>query len=122
MARPFQYLIPSTAALWLASPVAAQDGSAESMIACEEKASSQYISIALCPEDVTGVQLGASGAIICGQRLPCGVWFWTDATDMPEEAPDNHNGLTQDQITSALAVWVQEQGLLITIEELTRQE
>ena len=88
---------------------------------CEERDSSEFISVALCPEGISQEDLGKSGKEICGERLPCGVWFWTDPNDMPAKAPDNHDGLTQEQITSAIAVWVGEKDMLISIEELSRQ-
>lgn len=85
---------------------------------CEARDSSAVISVALCPEGLTKEDLSAAGTAICDKRLPCGVWFWTDEANMPSEAPDNHDGLTQEQITSALAVWVAEKNSLISIADL----
>lgn len=88
---------------------------------CEAQDSSTFISVALCPEGISQEGMGKSGMEICGERLPCGVWFWTDQDKMPDKAPVNHDGLTQEQITSAIAVWVGEENVLISIEELMRE-
>jgi len=102
--------------LFCASPVLAQSDDAGKT--CEATSSTEFISIALCPEGMTEEELKVAGTEICDNRLPCGVWFWTNPDDMPEEAPENHDGLTQPQVTSALAVWVGEKGMIIKIEKL----
>ena len=99
---------------------AATSASAQDENQCEAQDSSDIISIALCPEGLSQEELGQAGAEICGDRLPCGVWFWTDPADIPAEAPDNHDGLTKEQITSAHAVYVGEDKMLINIEELAK--
>ncbi|WP_299847930.1 hypothetical protein [uncultured Roseovarius sp.] len=105
----------SVLAMAAATTVAAQE---EGL--CEVRDSSDIISVALCPEGLSQEDLGKAGAEICGERLPCGVWFWTNPDDAPAEAPDNHDGLTKEQVTTATAVYVGEDKMLINIEELAK--
>lgn len=97
-------------------PVSAQD--AETL--CEERGASAVIHLALCREAASDEALIAEGQRICGDDLPCGVWFWLDAADIPAEAPENHDGLTQAQVTSAMGVFAAEQETFIRIERETR--
>ena len=82
---------------------------------CDVRDASAVISLALCEEGLSEAALSAEGKAICDGRMPCGVWFWTDAADMPATAPANHDGLTQAEVTSSLGVWVGEQEQLVTI-------
>lgn len=83
---------------------------------CEPVDQSAVISIALCsavPPDNDAFR--SEGERICQGLVPCGVWFWSDAADMPATAPDNHDGLTPPEVASALGVWVEEQGIFVSI-------
>lgn len=82
---------------------------------CSEHAASGVIHIAICGEDADDAVLVAEGQRFCGTKLPCGVWFWIDVADAPSVAPENHDGLTQSQVTSAIGVYVAEQEMLIRI-------
>ncbi|MGD7428556.1 hypothetical protein [Ralstonia pseudosolanacearum] len=107
-------LLPVTSilALLAVSPLGAQD--TEHL--CQEQAASAYIHIAICSDKMPDEQMAAEGRRICAADLPCGTWFWLSAQDAPSEAPENHDGLTQAQVTSSLGVWVAEQEMFITIE------
>ena len=95
---------------------------AQAVSLCEKKDGNKVIAIALCPTGLSHAELIDEGTAICYGRVPCGVWFWTDEANMPETAPQNHDGLTKEQITSALAVWVAEKGSLIEIGSLKNSE
>ena len=69
----------------------------------------------LTPEGLDQAALAEAGKAACGETKPCGAWFWTDAANAPETAPDNHDGLNQAQVTSSLGVWVNEDQQLISI-------
>lgn len=90
---------------------------------CTVQDASEFIRIAVCEDPSYGEEeFVAAGRAACGERLPCGTWIWRDAENAPEKAPDNHDGLTQAQITSAQAVWVAEKGSLISIADIKNSE
>lgn len=96
----------------------AQTANADEVIdhQCTQSSSTDVISIVICPEDVSMEEMVAAGRSFCDGRLPCGAWVWSDASMAPEEAPENHDGLTQEQVTSSKGVWVAEQEQFISIE------
>ncbi len=102
------------AALFVTSLAAQETGAGQ----CEQKAASEVISIVICPEDLSLEQLAGAGKTFCDKRLPCGAWIWSDQASAPEEAPENHDGLTKAQVTSAVGVWVAEQNQFISIEKV----
>lgn len=95
-------------------PLAAQD--ADTL--CQERSASEIIHVAVCREAASDVDLAAEGRRICADDLPCGVWFWLDEADIPAEPPENHDGLTQAQITSSMGVFAAEQDMFIRIERV----
>ena len=95
----------------LAAPALAQEAAG----ACTIKAQSATIALVICPEGLDQIALAEAGKAACGETRPCGAWFWTDAAKAPETAPDNHDGLNQEQVTSSLGVWVNEDQQLISI-------
>lgn len=105
----------TAAALVLASTAMAGAQSAED---CTVRDSSEWISVVICPAGLTLEQLREAGTAACGDRLPCGAWIWADADAAPEAAPENHDGLTQDQVAAASGVWVAEDQTLIQIEKV----
>ncbi|MEO3413664.1 hypothetical protein AAFO92_03280 [Roseovarius sp. CAU 1744] len=87
--------------------------------ACSVTDASEFIRAVVCDDPAYGQEeFIAAGRAACGEALPCGAWIWRDAADAPEEAPDNHDGLTQDEVTSASGVWVAEQKNFISIEKV----
>lgn len=99
----------------LATSTAAQDTGATQ---CTQSAASDIISVVICPAGLDDVELAEAGKTFCAERLPCGAWIWTNAADAPETAPENHDGLTQAQVTSSVGVWVAEQEQFISIEKV----
>ncbi|MEQ3711197.1 MAG: hypothetical protein ABNH38_20870 [Tateyamaria sp.] len=83
---------------------------------CAERSASEFIHVAVCDERLPDEVLAAEGQRICGEKLPCGVWFWQVASDAPDVAPDNHDGLTQAELASSQGVWVGERSIFIRIE------
>jgi hypothetical protein len=86
--------------------------------ACEMKGQNGMVTLVLCPAGLSPEAIAEEGKRICGDTMPCGAWVWTDAADVPAEAPDSHEKLTQAQITSAVAVWMNETGQLVVLEKV----
>lgn len=85
---------------------------------CSERAASKIVRIAICTGDAEDSILVGEGERLCDGALPCGVWFYLSEELAPTEAPSNHDGLTQGQVTNALGVYVAERGILIRIDEV----
>lgn len=93
-------------------PASAQDAVQGACTAVDE---SRLIVVVLCPDGLGQADWAAAGRFFCGDRQVCGAWVWADPDAVPATAPDNHDGLTQAQITSALGVWVAEQQSFVAI-------
>lgn len=87
---------------------------------CEVTSSSTVIRVAVCDRTGTDAQLAVIGKAACAGVVPCGVWFWTDAADAPATAPENHDGLTQVEVTSSLGVFVAEQDMFVRIDKVAK--
>jgi hypothetical protein len=111
--KPICRLLPAAtlAAALAPPPLAAQDAAH----LCEEQAASAVIHIAICSEAAGDEVLAEEGRRICGEDLPCGTWFWLSAGDAPSDAPENHDGLTPDQVRSAMGVYVADDDMLVRI-------
>ena len=102
----------------LANFSVAQEASDTLDALCEQRDSSEFIRIAVCNTNGSDADFADEGQRLCGEQLPCGVWFWLDGEAAPAEAPFNHDGLDQAEITSAVGVWVAEKATFIRIEAL----
>lgn len=101
----------------LGAAAGAQDAApAELPGGCAVRDASRIVSVVICPAalDQTGIVAAARAA--CADRAVCGAWVWTDAEAAPAAAPENHDGLTEAEVTSALGVWVAEQQSFIAID------
>ncbi|MEM8775691.1 MAG: hypothetical protein AAGF53_11700 [Pseudomonadota bacterium] len=85
---------------------------------CEMTSENGFIRIVICTaSDATQETYINAGRAACGEDLPCGAWIWNDAALAPKNAPSNHDGLTQAEITSSKGVWVAENKSFITIDQ-----
>lgn len=132
--------IPSTraglsiAALLLAAaaPLAAQtatkdpDAAATTQTALDEAAARAtetctwshgggQLAAALCQPGLAPEIWAAAGRAACDGHDLCAAWIYDDAAAQPDPVPGSFDGLTQDNVTSALAVWVHEDAMLVTI-------
>ena len=85
---------------------------------CKVADRSEIIAILICDAGLSEAALSAAGKTACEGHRPCGVWFYDDAAAMPKKAPQNHDGLTQDQVTRALAVWDNDREVLVSISRV----
>ena len=112
-----RFLLSAVAAMW-AMPGAAQTTDIPAMPeACTITSSSQFIRLVHCSQDLSNETYADAGKAACAKQMPCGTWIWRNREDMPEEAPSNHDGLTQAQVTSAVGVWVAEDQSLVLISK-----
>jgi hypothetical protein len=73
------------------------------------------VAVVICPPGLKQSDWRDAGVEACGTRKPCGAWIWDDAEKAPDKAPPAHDKLAKDQITSAVAIWINEQSKLITL-------
>lgn len=82
---------------------------------CEEKGTNGMVTMLACPEGLETEVLVKEGQAACGERMPCGAWVWSDPEFIPAEAPDAHDKLPQESVRNAIAIWVNEDGKLISL-------
>lgn len=112
-------LLRATGAAALAAmtlPATAQDATMPA--GCEVRDQSAVIRVLVCTEPLDQDGLAAAGRAACGATLPCGAWVWPDAALAPLTAPANHDGLTPAQIVASLGVWVAEEEMFISIDQV----
>ena len=85
--------------------------------ACEERGTNGMVTLVLCPQGLDTAAWKDAGVAACGMRKPCGAWIWDDVKNMPALAPDSHDKLSKAQVSSAVAIWVNEKQELITLEK-----
>lgn len=82
---------------------------------CKVISESNWIRLIHCPEGLEDAEYAMAGRAACGDKVACGAWIWTRLSDIPVTAPENHDGLTQAQVTSAVGVWDAQNEQLIRI-------
>lgn len=103
-----------------ASSCLAQDApkpDADYVARCEMKGHNGMVTFVLCPEVLSSEDFRNEGIVACEGRMPCGAWFWTDAALVAEDVPDSHDKLSQEQVTSAAAIWVNETERLVVLNK-----
>ena len=86
---------------------------------CAMTSQSKIIRIVICEDvSISQISLADVGKEACAEALPCGAWIWHDRQAAPTIAPENHDGLSQAQVTSARAIWVAEQENLVEISKV----
>ncbi|MEO0568008.1 MAG: hypothetical protein AAF066_09765 [Pseudomonadota bacterium] len=106
--------------LIFAGPVFAQTVSNPEMPdGCALHGENGFVRLVVCSDpNASEETLVDAGKSACGEDLPCGAWIWSDAALLPQVAPSNHDGLTQEQITSSRGVWVAENSSFVSIEQV----
>lgn len=68
------------------------------------------------------IALKKAGVDACFGKAPCIAWIWDDAANAPEKAPPLSDGLTPEQVQSAVAIWVNDAGQMMTISKQKKSE
>ena len=115
-------LVPALLAL-CAAPLAAQTAAdlaptPEDLRAsevCEWSHTGGQLAAVLCQPGQDQAVWAAAGRGACAGHALCAAWIYEDPAALPDPMPDTFEGLTQQNVTSAVAVWSEEDALLITI-------
>lgn len=111
-----------------AAPLAAQTApeatpeDARAAEVCEWSHTGGQLATALCEPGLEQEIWAAAGRAACAGHALCAAWIYDDPAALPDPMPDTFDGLTQQDVTSALAVWVQEDDMLITIAPASTAE
>ena len=103
----------ATPALDEVSPRAQNTSGVEKL--CTRNGPKGILNVAVCKPGLTTKQQATSAAAICEEQLACIVWLWDDAGKAPSAPPENSQDLTQEQINSAIGVWIHNSKKLITL-------
>jgi len=93
------------------NPVQAQDSK------CSVRDRNDYTIVVICPEGLDQTSWRDAGAKACGSLMPCAAWIWVDPEVAPKTAPSSPKMFSQTQVTSTVAIWVNEKKYLITISK-----
>ena len=116
---------------WIVLPAAAQDTQetapdadqpaveevASGPADCTVRDTTGMITLVICPEGLRAADLQLAGQAACDGREPCLAWIWDDPELAPEVAPETSEGLGGEALAAALAVWVQDDRQLISMEQ-----
>lgn len=115
-------LLAAALAALCAGPLAAQDAPADTAAddaraaeACTWSHGGGQLASALCEPGLEPAVWAAAGRAACEGHALCAAWIYDDADARPDPIPESFDDLTQANVTSALAVWVHEDDLLVTI-------
>jgi hypothetical protein len=103
-------------ALSASLPAAAQEA-APDPADCTVRDSTGMITLVVCPEGLGTADLQIAGEAACDGREPCAAWIWDNPEVVPETAPATSEELGGEALAAALAVWVQDERQLISMEQ-----
>jgi len=82
---------------------------------CLVRDQNELVTVVICPTGLSQLEWHDAGVAACGARKPCAAWIWDDPEKAPEVAPPTPTELSREEITDAVAIWVNETANLITI-------
>jgi len=82
---------------------------------CLVRDHNELVTVVICPTGLSQLEWHDAGVAACGARKPCAAWIWDDPEKAPEVAPPTPTELSREEITDAVAIWVNETANLITI-------
>ena len=85
---------------------------------CSVRSRGSQVMIVVCPPGLEQEDWHTVGTETCGSLELCNVWIWDDAAKAPEMAPDNDDGLTKSQVSSAVAVWVNDVSQMLLLRKV----
>lgn len=101
-----------------AGPVFAEttdEDAARAAEACTWSHAGGQLAVMLCEPGLEQAVWAAGGRQACTGYALCAAWIYDDPAALPDPVPDSFDGLTQANVTSAVAVWVEEGEYLIVI-------
>lgn len=128
--RVLAALLLAASAIWAGVPTPAQAQAPVAAAECERVDAKESTVVLVCPkaaelvaEEGEGLEaLRAAGIQACLAREPCIAWIWNDPMNAPLVAPALSDGLTKDQVQSAIAVWINDAAELMIISAKKKTE
>ena len=75
---------------------------------CEHRPMGRLIVVVICPPGLGEEEWRMAGQLACSSRRPCNAWIWDDPAKSPTRSPP----MTDAQVNSAVAVWINNTGTL----------
>ena len=97
------------------APEAATESETRAALSCTWSHGGGQLASALCNPGLAPEVWAAAGRAACAGHTLCAAWIYDDAAARPDPIPETFEELTQTNVTGALAVWVHEDDLLVTI-------
>lgn len=85
---------------------------------CTVASRSDNIVLMNCSADSTSETWVSSAKKACGDDLSCNVWIWRDDVQLPKTAPMKDTEIPKALTSTALAVWANDSGNLLTLKNL----
>lgn len=100
-----------------AQPTAADEEAAlRAAESCTWQHPGGQLATVLCTEGLEQVVWVAAGKAACADHTLCAAWIYQTSEGMPNPVPMTFDGLTQQNVISAVAVWIAESSNLVLIE------
>lgn len=80
--------------------------------ACQNLGRAALAAVVVCPPGLNEAEWREAGKAACGARGPCNAWIWDDVAKAPMVPPTFANPMTDAQVNSAVAVWINNSGTL----------
>jgi hypothetical protein len=94
---------------------APDEAAARAAEACTWSHTGGQLAAVLCEPGLEQAVWAAAGRAACTGQALCGAWIYDDPGALPDPMPASFEGLTQANVTSAVAVWVAEGKYLVII-------
>lgn len=96
-------------------PGTSAEDAAKAAEVCTSTHTGGQLAAVLCEPGLDQAIWAAAGHAACTGHALCAAWIYDEASKMPDPMPDRFEGLSQENVTSAVAVWAEEDHLLVTI-------
>lgn len=73
---------------------------------CVSRNKAGLAAVVICPAGLDRTELREAGIDACDGATICNAWIWDDENKAPSTPPTFSNPMTDDQISSAIAVWM----------------
>ena len=73
---------------------------------CQNLGRAALAAVVVCPPGLNEAEWREAGKVACPARGPCNAWIWDDSAKAPTVPPTFANPMTDAQVNSAVAVWI----------------
>ena len=85
---------------------------------CTVKNRSDAVVLVVCGSGLSESVWHEAGKAACGDRHYCNAWIWDDESKVPRVAPATDAGLRKVDSAAAVAVWINDSEMLMTLKRV----